>query len=152
MASHQSDLRYEAAVGLDVGGTTLKVVRISAKGKLIAEKSVPTNDDGTTSWLNRARDFGLSVLERCPAGTRLGIAAPGLPARDGRSIAAMPGRLKGLESLNWREWLGLQYPVPVLNDARAALLAETWIGAAKGSRNVLLLTLGTGVGGAAMVD
>jgi glucokinase len=42
--------------------------------------------------------------------------------------------------------------VPVLNDAQAALVGETWCGAARGSRNALMLTLGTGVGGAAMVD
>jgi glucokinase len=64
----------------------------------------------------------------------------------------MPGRLPGLERLNWQEWLGLESPVPVLNDARAALLGEVWLGAAKSATNVVLLTLGTGVGGAAMVD
>ena len=42
--------------------------------------------------------------------------------------------------------------VPVLNDAQAALLGEVWLGAARGLKNVLLITLGTGVGGAAMVD
>ena len=43
-------------------------------------------------------------------------------------------------------------PVPVLNDAHAALLGEVWKGAARGATNAILLTLGTGVGGAAMVD
>ena len=42
--------------------------------------------------------------------------------------------------------------MPVLNDAQAALLGETWLGAARNSKNAFLLTLGTGVGGAAMVD
>jgi glucokinase len=42
--------------------------------------------------------------------------------------------------------------VPVLNDGHAALLGEAWMGAARGFANVILLTLGTGVGGAAMVD
>src|SRR5205823_4128014 len=71
---------------------------------------------------------------------------------DGRSIAYMPDRLPGLEDLNWQQWLELDVPVPVFNDAQAALLGEVWIGAAKGAANVVLLTLGTGVGGAAMVD
>jgi glucokinase len=64
----------------------------------------------------------------------------------------MPGRLPGLEGLDWQQWLEMDSPVPVLNDARAALLGEVWLGAAKGATNVVLLTLGTGVGGAAMVD
>jgi glucokinase len=75
-----------------------------------------------------------------------------LPARDQRSIAFMPGRLPGLEGLVWEEFLGVAHPVPVLNDAQAALLGEVWRGAARRTRNALLLTLGTGVGGAAMVD
>jgi glucokinase len=54
--------------------------------------------------------------------------------------------------LVWSDYLGTTHPVPVLNDAQAALLGEVWLGAARGLDNVILLTLGTGVGGAAMVD
>ena len=64
----------------------------------------------------------------------------------------MPGRLQGLEGFDWTASLRSAHPVPVLNDAQAALLGEARLGAAAGSRNVVLLTLGTGVGGAAMVD
>jgi glucokinase len=63
----------------------------------------------------------------------------------------MRGRLGEVEGLNWGELLG-RPRVPVLNDAQAALVGEAWVGAARGSRNVMLLTLGTGVGGAAIVD
>jgi glucokinase len=82
----------------------------------------------------------------------IGVSAPGLAARDGRSIAFMPGRLAGLENLAWEEFLATKFPIPVLNDAHSALLGEAWIGAAAGRQNVAMLTLGTGVGGAAMVD
>lgn len=139
-------------IGLDVGGTNIKCVAFNAQGETLAEETLPTFDDGTTSWLNRARDVAHKILSQFPANTRIGVAAPGLPARDGYSIATMPARLHGLEDLNWQKWLGLAQPVPVFNDGQAALLAETWLGAAKGSTNVLLLTLGTGVGGAAIVD
>jgi glucokinase len=139
-------------IGLDVGGTNIKCVAFNSKGKVLAEEMLPTSDDGSKSWLNRARDVAKKILSQFPAETRVGIAAPGLPARDGRSIATMPERLHGLENLNWQKWLSLKRPVPVFNDGQAALLAETWIGAAKGATNVLLLTLGTGVGGAAIVD
>jgi len=57
-----------------------------------------------------------------------------------------------MEGLVWSDYLGCESDVPVLNDAQAALAGEVWMGAAKGSTNVILLTLGTGVGGAAMVD
>ena len=77
-----------------------------------------------------------------------GVGAPGLAAADGRSIAFMQGRLAGLQGLDWAGALETPAPVRVLNDAHAALLGEAWTGAAAGCREVVLLTLGTGVGGA----
>ncbi|MCL4786057.1 MAG: ROK family protein [Verrucomicrobia bacterium] len=139
-------------IGLDLGGTNIKVLAFNADGAVIAEGGMSTVDDGTGVWLDRARTVVLAVMAKCPSPAVVGVAAPGLPSRDGRSIAFMPGRLAGLEGLNWQKWLELESPVPVLNDARAALLGEIWLGAAKGATNVVLLTLGTGVGGAAMVD
>jgi len=64
----------------------------------------------------------------------------------------MPGKLRGLEGLNWTDVLRTPQPVPVINDAQAALLGEFWIGAAVGYRDVVLLTLGTGVGGALLLN
>ena len=62
----------------------------------------------------------------------------------------MPGRMEGLAGFDWPAFL--QREVRVLNDAHAALLGEIWQGAAKGLRDVVLLTLGTGVGGAVVSD
>ena len=64
----------------------------------------------------------------------------------------MPGRLKGLEGFDWPLFLRRERGVTVLNDAQAALLGEVWQGAAKGLRHVILITLGTGVGGAILSD
>jgi glucokinase len=64
----------------------------------------------------------------------------------------MQGRRDEIQGLDWSAYLGTASVVRVLNDAQAALLGEVWQGAARGCRNVLLLTLGTGVGGAAIVD
>jgi glucokinase len=64
----------------------------------------------------------------------------------------MQGRLGEVQGLKWTEYLERNKPVPVLNDAQAALLGEVWKGSAIGAQNAILLTLGTGVGGAMMVD
>src|SRR3989454_2412445 len=142
----------KAFVGLDLGGINLKVLGFGLDNVKLAEESTPTSDDGTRAWLDRARAAVRRVLASCPAPATVGVAAPGVPSADGRSITCMPGRLAGLEGLNWQHWLGLDSPVPVFNDAQAALLGEVWLGAAKGAANVVLLTLDTGVGGAAMAD
>jgi glucokinase len=80
----------------------------------------------------------------------IGISAPGLPSDDNTTIAYMPGRMQGLENFSWSEFL--QTPTYVLNDAVAALIAEATSGAAKNKQHVVMLTLGTGVGGAILID
>jgi glucokinase len=142
----------DALIGLDVGASHIKASALTLEGKILFEKCIPTGDDGSNSWLQRARDLFQQIRQLCPNDIAVGVAAPGLVAPDASFIAWMPGRLPGLEGLNWREWLGLRTRVPVFNDAQAALLGESWLGAAKGAKNVVLLTLGTGVGGATIVD
>jgi glucokinase len=80
----------------------------------------------------------------------IGISAPGLPNDNNRAIAFMPGRLQGLENFDWTDFL--QQQTWVLNDAVAAIVAEAKFGAAKNKKNVVMLTLGTGVGGAILID
>ena len=141
------------AIGLDIGGTSIKALAVTPGGRVLAQTAVPTGDTRTRGWrlnVRRAKDELEGLLNQPPAW--IGLAAPGLAASDQASIAFMPGRLPGLEGLVWKKFLKAPCPVPVMNDAHAALLGEIWRGAARRSRNAILLTLGTGVGGAAMVD
>lgn len=140
-------------IGIDLGGTNIKGVALTLSGEQAGSYSLATEDMRTMNWTENVR----SLLHRIEAdqgypSLRIGIAAPGLAAPDNRSIFSMPGRLQGLEGLIWQEFLNCDFPVPTLNDAHAALLGEQWKGAARGYRNALILTLGTGVGGAALID
>ena len=140
-------------IGVDLGGTQIKAVAVVRSGKVLAEVSSPTEDTGNSAWAVNVRKTIMRVeqiVQSSPAG--IGLAAPGLATKKGNAIAYMPGRLSGLQGLVWRDYLRCPFFVPVLNDAQAALLGENWLGAARRSRNVLLLTLGTGVGGAAIID
>src|SRR5437899_1553689 len=142
---------HHPSIGLDIGGTQIKAAAFAADGTVLDEKSALTGDDGSREWMERARAVVRSVTANWAAPVCLGVAAPGLASTDRRHIAFMPGRLQGLEGLDWQQWLALDIPVTVFNDAQAALLGEVWLGAAKNAKNAVLLTLGTGVGGAAMV-
>jgi glucokinase len=62
----------------------------------------------------------------------------------------MPGRLQGLENFDWSDFLN--HKTWVLNDAVAALMAEATLGCARSKKNVVMITLGTGVGGALLID
>ncbi|MCC6880729.1 MAG: ROK family protein [Verrucomicrobiales bacterium] len=139
-------------LGIDIGGTSIKGGAYDlVSGECLAREECPTRDgeqeQGEPAFLAETRRL-IGTLEsraNLPA-LATGISAPGLANREATAIAFMPGRLEGLEDLDWSEALGC--PVTVLNDAHAALMGELWQGGAKGCREVILLTLGTGVGGA----
>jgi glucokinase len=140
------------AIGLDIGGTSLKSVAATERGEVLSRGVTPI-DASDADWPARVRER-LHQIER-EHGSRaghIGVGAPGIAAPDGRSIFWMQGRLGEVEGLDWTTFLDRPPLVPVLNDAQAALMGEVWKGAAAGAKNVILLTLGTGVGGAAMVD
>jgi glucokinase len=140
--------------GLDIGGTQIKAAAFDEAGRQLATALTP-GEALTTSgdWRESVRE-ALAILEKETGGRieRVGLAAPGRAATDARSICEMPGRLHGLVGCDWTDYLGRSHPVPVLNDAHAALLGEVWCGAARGLRDCFLLTLGTGVGGAILCD
>ncbi len=141
------------AAGIDVGGTRIKAVAASADGTILRRVTHATADGAATptDWTRLARealDSFSRELGRPPSAA--GVCAPGLAARDGRSIAHLPGKLAGLAGIDWTNSLERAETVPVLNDAHAALLGEAWAGAARGRTDVVMLTLGTGVGGAVL--
>jgi glucokinase len=144
----------ECALGIDLGGTRVKFAWFdTGSGSLRGTDVFPTADCLDGDGVPR---FACDILSRISAIERelgtsfsaIGIAAPGLVAPNRRMIVSMPGRLAGLVGLDWTALLGRADLVPVLNDGHAALMGEVWQGAAKDRRDVVLLTLGTGVGGA----
>jgi len=142
-----SDIR----IGVDLGGTRIKAVAIDEQGNILHQYYHPTNDGDDSVWKN-AILVAVNELQKKLKTSNLviGISAPGLPNADNSAIAFMPGRLQGLEDFNWTDFLKTR--TFVLNDAIAAMMAEARFGAAKGRKNVVMLTLGTGVGGAILID
>lgn len=148
------------ALGIDLGGSSIKAVAVTLEGKLFSETNVSFDASEQLDWARRIQQIVHELESKQPGPAQaIGISAPGLAAANARSIVRMPGRLEGLEGLDWTEFLKagrgvhVHSPVvPVLNDAHAALLGEAWLGAARGFKHVIMLTLGTGVGGAALVD
>jgi len=140
-------------IGVDLGGTNIKIVAVSEEGQMLERSTCETQTDSPGSWVETIRQKIKDIEKtRAESARWIGLAAPGLAARDNLSIASMPGKLRGLEGLDWTDSLQTSHPVRVLNDAHAALLGEAWIGAAVGYRNAVLLTLGTGVGGALLAE
>lgn len=139
------------SIGIDLGGTRIKAVLIDADGNIEGENYQPTNDGDDKVWKN-AVARAVKELQTIAKADRIaiGLSAPGLPNDINTCIACMPGRMQGLEYFNWTDFL--QRPTYVVNDAVAAMMGEAKFGAAKGRKNVIMLTLGTGVGGAILID
>ncbi|MSP83352.1 MAG: ROK family protein [Alphaproteobacteria bacterium] len=142
-------MRY--GIGIDLGATRTKAVAVAEDGTPLAERVGPTDDGAHLRWAADTRAL-IADLERDRGGEAgwIGLCAPGIAARDGRCIIAMPERMQANVGFDWGEFLGR--PAPILNDGQAALLGEVWQGAAQGLRDVVMLTLGTGVGGGILAD
>jgi len=91
------------AYGIDIGGTNIKGLAVTPKGRVLSEMNMATEDSGGKKWLANvklASDRTREGLREAPAW--IGLAAPGIAAPDQRSISYMPERLPGLEGLVWR--------------------------------------------------
>ena len=145
----------EYGFGIDLGGTAVKIGYYHISGKLLDKWEIPT--DTGNNGENILRDIAAAVKEYLAKNSiprekviGLGIGVPG-PV-DGQ------GNVNRCVNLGWgvfnvekalKELTG--FPVKAANDANVAALGECWQGAGKGSQNAVMLTLGTGVGGAVIL-
>jgi glucokinase len=137
-------------IGIDLGGTRIKGVAIDADGNVLHQSYTPTHDSEGEVWKAAIAITVNDLKQQLNVEySSVGIAAPGLPNKENTAIGFMPGRLEGLENFNWSNYLNCN--AYVLNDGVAALVAEAKNGAAKNSTNAIMVTLGTGVGGALLI-
>ena len=139
-------------IGVDVGGTNVKVVALTEAGDVITKTQFSTNDSELAEWSTGVRDKLASLQVDLGEPLGIGVSSPGIAGQDHRCVTWMAGRMEETVGFDWTDYLKKPFFIPVLNDAKAALVGEAWLGAAKGAHNAILLTLGTGVGGAAIVD
>ncbi|HEV8272846.1 MAG TPA: ROK family protein [Chitinophagaceae bacterium] len=141
----------QITIGIDLGGTRIKGVVIDAVGNILHQTYTPTNDGEGEVWKTAVTKTVDELKQKINNNKiSVGISAPGIPNKENTTIAFMPGRLQGLENFLWKDYLNS--PAYVLNDAIAALVTESKIGAAKESTNAIMITLGTGVGGALLIN
>lgn len=144
-------------IGIDLGGTNIKVGLVDRGNRIVAKKSVKTLVE--RPWQQVVGDMGKATLEllaeqgimpeQCAS---VGIGSPG-------TVDAVTGVVAYSNNFNWenvplvqelKKYLDL--PMHITNDANAAALGEVVAGAAAGCRNAVLLTLGTGVGGGVILE
>lgn len=146
------------ALALDIGGTKIAVATVREDGEIVREASLPTESErGFAAGVARIREAVLALLRDSEwtaaslVGIGVGCAGPVDPVR---GTIDNPFTLPGWEGGSIVAALGEAFSCPVTleNDACAALLGECWRGAGRGKDPVLMLTFGTGIGGAALVS
>ena len=145
------------AFGVDIGGTTVKIGFFSSEGKFIEHWEIPTRKEGNGEMIlpdiarsitKKLKEHNLSLddLERVGVGVPGPVFANGIVNKCvnlGWDVVDVRGQLSAL--LNG-------VPVEVANDANVAALGEQWNGGGKGYDNVVMVTLGTGVGGGIVIN
>jgi glucokinase len=134
----------------DVGGTKIRHAVISRDGELLEMWTWPTDEHQDPHlWAEKALAGWLATGYRNPCA--VGLATPAVVAANG-SLVKVP-KLPSWDGFNPRKALGdgEKRPVSVIFDATASLVGEAWKGTSK-LRDAVLLTIGTGIGGALMVD
>ena len=144
-------------IGVDIGGTTVKIGLFSEQGKVEEKWEIVTRKDEGGSFI--LSDIAASIQEKLEkhniakdkvAG--IGIGVPGPVTEDGTVLKCV--------NLGWgifnvadevRKLTGIQN-IKVGNDANVAALGEMWQGGGKGYKNIVMMTLGTGVGGGIILD
>lgn len=141
----------EVTIGIDLGGTRIKAVVIDIYGNVLHQSYTSTQDGDDKTWKQKVADTLREIKTIIPQSSySVGISAPGLPNESYSAIAFMPGRMQGLENFIWKEYL--KHPAYVVNDGVASMMAEAKFGAAKEYKHAVMITLGTGVGGAILID
>jgi glucokinase len=140
-------------LGIDLGGTNIKTALVNDEKQILAKESRPTNaQDGVEAVLDQmaeaaravAKEFGLPLEDIAAAC----IGAPG-PLSQEKGVVYSPPNLPGWKDVPLADHMSHRLGIPCIieNDANAACYGEFWMGAGQGSQTMVLLTLGTGVGG-----
>jgi glucokinase len=143
-------VRPKQVIGVDLGGTKILAGAIDVEGQVLERHEVPT----PTSSQEELLEAIAAAIEPL-AGTGVGAIGLGIPSVLDRSTGRALGSINiPLTDFSLHDLLGDRFGVPVAveNDANVAALAEWKLGAGRGAENLVLLTLGTGVGGGVIMD
>lgn len=146
-------------LAVDIGGTAVKIGMVDGEGNFLHTSEYPVDFDGyETPILDTViKSCGIFLEEYDEDDVPLlaiGVSATGSINTVKGTVDGSAGHVKNWKGSRIKEEMEARFPVPVhvLNDANAAALGEVWLGAARGKRNVVAVTIGTGVGGGIIVN
>ena len=146
-------MQCDQVIGIDLGGTAIKLGRFSCAGELLAELQVSTPQPAVPGAVTMALCEAVEQLDPDRQASVVGVGLPG-PMDPAARVARICINLPGWENVPLAEWMEsrLDRAVTLANDGNCAVVGEAWLGAARGFSDVVLLTLGTGVGGGVILN
>jgi glucokinase len=139
------------AIGIDIGGTKIAGALVDAQGQIVLEERVPSPAGDPEAMV----DAVVGLIQRLSANHEVigaGVAAAGFIDADQSTIIYAPNISWRNEPFKAKLEAKLDIPVIIENDANAAGWAEYRYGAGRGFKHMIMLTIGTGVGGAVIAD
>ena len=144
----------KVTIGIDIGGTNTLVGAVTEQGDIVGQTTITTSDyPAVDDFVDRLSIEIMNLVKN----TGYQIKAIGIGAPNGNYLN---GSIESAVNLQWKERVPLatlvekklDLPVVLTNDANAAAMGEMKFGAAKGMKNFIILTLGTGLGSGIVVD
>lgn len=135
-------------IGVDIGGTDIKFGVMDDSKKIIYKDSVPTDCSSDTALINQIAEKCKEIIKLYSVDS-IGVGTPGLIKNGRVSAGNLPFKNTELEKQLSN---ALNMPVSVNNDANCAALGEAIFGAGKIVDNIIMVTLGTGIGGGIVID
>lgn len=150
----ETDMKY--AVGVDVGGTFIKFGLVNEEGVIVAKDKIPTRKEDVDPMLYYdIRDAVYAILDKAGVDRSdclgIGIGLPGVVLSDGQMLGLTNINIGAVNIVKIMEEITGMH-VRAANDANLAALGEMWVGGGRGYKDIVLLTLGTGLGGGVVVN
>ena len=147
------------AIGVDLGGTSIKYALVDEKGNIHFENTIPSNGDISkdavvSQLLKAVEDVSKFAKNNNKEIVGVGIGTPGIIDNTERIVLGGAENIKGWENLHLADLIEEKTNlfVTVANDANTMGIGETIYGAGEGFKNVVFVTVGTGIGGAVIID
>ena len=145
----------EKVLGIDIGGTNVKFGIVDSNGVLLEKVKYPTSDlTDDNKFIDNFIGVLKQELENHPEISKIGIGVPGLISKDRLSVVTTPNipQLSGIDLIHILQSNFNDKSFAMDNDANAAALGEFVFNQAEVGDNFMMITLGTGVGGGAVID
>lgn len=148
----------QAKIGFDLGGTNMGASIVSLDGKILYSNECPTlASESAENVIGRIKNLIANCFEKAKTENleilSIGIGCPGIIDTDNGIVKYSPN-ITNWSNVEISKILNQEFQVPVYvdNDVRVAALGEYFFGAGKGYKNILCITIGTGIGGGIILD